>query len=72
MIAFLTPTYLNLVVVNESSDTTKSRVVFDGLCLSSSGNSFDDIRMVGPPLQSNVFAILVQFRQDLMAFSVDI
>lgn len=59
-------------VINEASRTTKLRVVFDGSCSTSSGKSFNDIQMVGPTLQSNLLTILIRFRQNAIAFSVDI
>lgn len=49
-------------VRNETSTTTKFRVVFDGSCKSSSGVSLNDALMVGPTLQEDLFSILTRFR----------
>lgn len=59
-------------VINENSLTTRLRVVFDGSCPSSSGISVNDLQLVGPTVQSDLFTILIRFRQHLVAFSADV
>jgi len=44
------------VVQNETSTTTKFRVVFDGFCKTSTGLSLNDVLMVGPTLQDDLFS----------------
>ncbi|XP_030746008.1 uncharacterized protein LOC115874849, partial [Sitophilus oryzae] len=46
-------------VIKESSLTTKLRVVFDASCPSSSGYSFNDLQLVGPTIQSDLFSLLL-------------
>jgi hypothetical protein len=58
-------------VVKESS-TTKLRVVFDGSASSSSGVSFNQVLMVGPTIQPDLFSIILSFRTHVIAFSADI
>lgn len=51
-------------VLNESSSTTKLRVVFDGSCKSENGvslKSLNDHLLVGPMIQEDLFSILVRF-----------
>ncbi|XP_047041982.1 uncharacterized protein LOC124646011 [Helicoverpa zea] len=50
-------------VLKQESETTKLRVVFDGSAPSSSGYSLNDILMVGPNVQDNLFSILIRSRQ---------
>ncbi|XP_072380933.1 uncharacterized protein [Diabrotica undecimpunctata] len=59
-------------VLKEDSLTTKLRVVFDGSCSSSSGWSLNDIQMVGPTIQNDLFHILLRFRQHTYVVSADI
>lgn len=59
-------------VIKESSSTTKLRVVFDGSVKSSSGLSLNDILMVGPRVQQELFPILLRFRTFKFAISADI
>lgn len=46
---------------NENS-TTKIHVVFDASATTDNGVSLNDIQMVGPTLQDDLFTILVRFR----------
>ncbi|XP_043262444.1 uncharacterized protein LOC122403155 [Colletes gigas] len=46
-------------VVKTDSITTKIRVVFDASARSSSGTSLNDILMVGPTIQDDLFAIIM-------------
>ncbi|KAH1028783.1 hypothetical protein HUJ05_002115 [Dendroctonus ponderosae] len=47
-------------VINNTSETTKLRVVFDG---SSTGYSLNDILIVGPTVQQNLFSIVLRARK---------
>lgn len=59
-------------VIRESSTTTKLRVVFDASAATTSGVSFNDIQMVGPTVQDDLFSILLRFRQHRFVISGDI
>lgn len=59
-------------VLRESSATTKLRVVFDASAKSTSGKSFNDIQMVGPTVQDDVFSILLRFRQHRYVVTADV
>lgn len=50
-------------VFKGNSESTSTRVVFDGSGSSSSGLSLNDILMVGPNVQDSLFSILVRARQ---------
>ncbi|XP_055383857.1 uncharacterized protein LOC129613707 [Condylostylus longicornis] len=49
-------------VLKPDSSTTKFRVVFDGSCATTSGLSLNDILMIGPPVQEDLYSILLRFR----------
>lgn len=59
-------------VVKEESETTKLRVVFDGSCKTSSNVSLNDILLVGPTIQQDLFSIVLRFRQHTYVISADI
>ncbi|XP_031335299.1 uncharacterized protein LOC116165130 [Photinus pyralis] len=59
-------------IIRESSLTTKLRVVFNASAQTSSGKSLNDLQMVGPTIQSDLFSILIRFRQNLFVVSADI
>lgn len=59
-------------VLKEKSESTKCRVVFDASCKTTSGLSLNDILMVGPTLQDDVFSILVRLRQHAFILTGDI
>ncbi|XP_033218124.1 uncharacterized protein LOC117173593 [Belonocnema kinseyi] len=59
-------------VIKNSSLTTKTRVVFDGSCKSSSGISLNDALMVGPTIQDELFSTFTRFRIFLFALTADI
>lgn len=59
-------------VVNEGSLSTKVRVVFDGSCVTSNGNSINDLMLAGPRLQENLDAILIRWRTWKFAYTADI
>lgn len=50
-------------VFKQDSESTRTRVVFDGSNPTSSGYSLNDILMVGPTIQDNLFSILLRARQ---------
>ncbi|GFY08355.1 integrase catalytic domain-containing protein [Trichonephila clavipes] len=59
-------------VVRDISFTTKLRVVFDAFSKTSSGLSLNDLLMVGPRVQPELFPILIQFRIFSVAICVDV
>lgn len=59
-------------VVNNSSLTTKLRVVFNGSAPSSSGYSLNNLQMVGPTIQQDHFSILIRFRKHPVVLCADI
>ncbi|XP_073952157.1 uncharacterized protein [Choristoneura fumiferana] len=50
-------------VLREKSATTRCRVVFDASSKTSSGLSLNDLLMVGPTIQEDIFSILTRFRE---------
>lgn len=59
-------------VFRELSTTTKLRVVFDASAPSSSGKSLNDLQLVGPPIQGDLIAILLRFRQHKYVACADV
>ncbi|XP_051156765.1 uncharacterized protein LOC127278878 [Leptopilina boulardi] len=59
-------------VIKKSSLTTKLRVVFDASAKTSTGISLNDVLMVGPNLQDDLFSLLVRFRSHVYAITADI
>ncbi|XP_047105117.1 uncharacterized protein LOC124769099 [Schistocerca piceifrons] len=59
-------------VFKECSSTTKLRVVFDGSAATSNGVSLNDILMVGPTVQPDLFSIIIKFRSFNVALSAGI
>ncbi|GFR14023.1 DUF1758 domain-containing protein [Trichonephila clavata] len=59
-------------VVRDTSCTTKLRVVFDASSKTSSGLSLNDLLMVGPRVQPELFPILIQFRIFNVAICADV
>jgi hypothetical protein len=59
-------------VIKESSCTTRVRVVFDGSAKTTTGISLNDMLMVGPTVQQDLFSIITRFRTHQVAFSCDI
>ncbi|XP_055543376.1 uncharacterized protein LOC129728925 [Wyeomyia smithii] len=49
-------------VVKESSTTTKVRVVFDASCKTTSGESLNDLLLVGPVIQEDLRSIILRSR----------
>ncbi|GFX80512.1 integrase catalytic domain-containing protein [Trichonephila clavipes] len=58
--------------VRDTSYTTKLRVVFDASSKTSSGLSLNDLLMVGPRVQPELFPILIQFRIFSVAICADV
>lgn len=59
-------------VFREHSTTTKLRVVFNASAISSTGKSLNDLQLVGPPIQGDLIAILLRFRQHKFVVCADI
>ncbi|KPJ16510.1 hypothetical protein RR48_08101 [Papilio machaon] len=59
-------------VIREQSETSKLRVVFDASAKSSSGKSLNDLQLVGPVVQSDLFSILLRFRIHKFVLTGDI
>ena len=59
-------------VENPDSTTTKLRVVFDGSAKTNSGVSLNDVLMVGPKLQDDLWLILLRFRFHMVGLIGDI
>lgn len=59
-------------VIRESSLTTKLRVVFNGSSHTTTGVSLNDILHIGAKLQTDVFNVLLWFRQFRYVFTTDI
>ncbi|XP_072403265.1 uncharacterized protein [Diabrotica undecimpunctata] len=59
-------------VLKAESTTTQLRVVFDGSAKSSTGVSLNDLMMVGPNIQDNLFYILLRFRKHNYVLSADV
>ncbi|XP_026744728.1 uncharacterized protein LOC113506069 isoform X1 [Trichoplusia ni] len=59
-------------VIRNSSTTTQLRVVFDASAPTSTGVSLNDIQMVGPVVQDDLFSILTRFRQHRYVVTGDV
>ncbi|XP_055588757.1 uncharacterized protein LOC129741082 [Uranotaenia lowii] len=60
-------------VLRPSSTTTKCRVVFDGSAKSSPyGLSLNNVLIVGPVVQNDLFSIMLRFRKHRYVFTADI
>ncbi|GFY63521.1 integrase catalytic domain-containing protein [Trichonephila inaurata madagascariensis] len=59
-------------VLRDSSTTTKLRVVFDASAKSTTGHSLNDLQMVGPRVQRDVYPILLSFRTFQIAVCADL
>ncbi|KAF8795481.1 hypothetical protein HNY73_003325 [Argiope bruennichi] len=60
------------MIQNDNSSTSKGRVVFNASAKTSNGKSLNDILLIGPKLQTDIFSHLVNFRPFSAAFSADI
>ena len=59
-------------VLRPSSQTTKYRVVFNGIAKTSTGFSLTDLLCKRGTLQEDLFSILIRFRKHIYAFTTDI
>lgn len=59
-------------VIKDTSESTKTRVVFEANSKSTSGVAVNDLQMIGPTIQDTLFNILVRFRQHKYVFCADI
>ncbi|XP_011705550.1 PREDICTED: uncharacterized protein LOC105460749, partial [Wasmannia auropunctata] len=59
-------------VVKEERTTTKLRVVFDASCKTTTGKSLNDILRIGPTIQSELFEIILRFRQHQYVLTGDV
>lgn len=59
-------------VFKPESTTTKTRVVFDASAKGTHGKSLNDLLMMGPTLQEDLFSILLRWRCYAYIFSADI
>lgn len=59
-------------VIREDKSTTKLRVVFNASAQSNTGVSLNDILMVGPVVQPDLFSVLIRFRSYEYALISDI
>lgn len=59
-------------VVRTSSTTTKLRTVFDASAATTTGISLNDLQMVGPVVQDDLFSILLRFRQHKIVITADV
>ena len=58
--------------MEESSNTTKLRVVFDGFQKTDTGIALNDVQFPGPSLRANIFAILLKFHKHKYTVTADI
>ncbi|XP_049316915.1 uncharacterized protein LOC125779686 [Bactrocera dorsalis] len=59
-------------VLKPTSTTTRLRVVFDASCRTTSQKSLNDIQMVGPTIQCELFMLFLRFRFNRFALTADI
>lgn len=59
-------------VLRESSLTTKLRTVFDASAVTSTGLLLNDIQMIGPTVQEDLYSILLRFRQHKYVVTGDV
>jgi len=64
--------YLPHHAVRNETSSTKFRVVFDGFCKTSTGLSLNDVLMVGPIIQDDLFSVLTKFRTFKIALTANI
>ncbi|GJQ79512.1 hypothetical protein Trydic_g16362 [Trypoxylus dichotomus] len=62
----------HLAVLKSESITTKLRAVFGASAKTSSGSSLNDILMVGPVIQGDLFSIVCRFRTYKIVLTADI
>ncbi|XP_065368808.1 uncharacterized protein LOC135961242 [Calliphora vicina] len=59
-------------VLRPQSSTTKLRVVFDASCKTSTQLSLNDLLMIGPTIQEELYSTLLRFRMHKYAITADI
>lgn len=59
-------------VIKETSSTTRTRVVFDASAKTDNNVSLNDVLMVGPTVQPDLYTIITRFRTYPIAFVADI
>jgi hypothetical protein len=59
-------------VFKENSSTTKTRIVFDGGARTSNGVALNDILLVGPTIQQDLYSIVLRIRTHQVCFTADI
>ncbi|XP_026465156.1 uncharacterized protein LOC113367788 [Ctenocephalides felis] len=59
-------------VIKPDSLTTKLRVVFDASCKTDAGLSLNELQLVGPTIQNNIFSIILRFRRHAFVLTADI
>ena len=59
-------------VIKKTQQATKIRVVFDASMKTSTGPSLNDTMYIGPPLQADLWAIILKWRKHRVVFSADI
>ncbi|XP_029162198.1 uncharacterized protein LOC114933791 [Nylanderia fulva] len=59
-------------VLRDSSATTRLRVVFNASCRTTNGTSLNDNMFIGPKLQKDLAAVIMQWRQYRYVFTADI
>ncbi|XP_078051341.1 uncharacterized protein LOC144477492, partial [Augochlora pura] len=59
-------------VIKEDSLTTKVRVVFDASAKTDTGLSLNDVLMVGPTIQDDVFSLIARFRKHEVVITADV
>lgn len=59
-------------VIKADSVTTKVRVFFDAFARSSSGKSLNDLLMIGPTIQDDLFTLTIRFRTYKYVLAADI
>lgn len=59
-------------IPHHAVSSAKFRVVFDGSAKTTSGNSLNDIQMVGKRLQDDLLIILCRFRRSRIALTADV
>jgi hypothetical protein len=55
-------------VFKENSSTTKTSIVFDGGAKTSNGIALNDILLVGPTIQQDLYSIVLRFRTHQVCF----
>ncbi|XP_036345643.1 uncharacterized protein LOC118754877, partial [Rhagoletis pomonella] len=59
-------------VLKPNSTTTKLRVVFDASCQTTTQRSLNDLLMVGPTIQPDLYTLLLRFRTYRYAITADV